>query len=91
MRDFEKLSNFLFLLKRNDLESLVYVLPSCSKDQSELETAIRKSDENLEQCQSEFIESDDDAPNNKCSFREPLSYANADTKVGNNLKSYRNR
>ena len=73
------------------MESLVYVIPSCPKDQSELETAIRKSDENLEQCQSESIESDADAPNNKCSFREHLSDANTDTKLGNNLKSYRNR
>ena len=51
-RDFEK--RFQFPVKRNDLGSLVYVIPSCSKDQSELETAIIKSKENLAQCQSEF-------------------------------------
>ena len=45
----------------------------------------------MEQCQSEFTESDADVPSNECSFREPLSDANTDTEVGNNLKSYRNR
>ena len=89
LRDFEK--RLQFPVKRNDLGSLVYVIPSCSKDQSELETAIIKSEETLEQCQSEFTESDADVPNNECSFREPLSDANTDTEVGNNLKSYRNR
>ena len=88
LRDFEK--RLQFPVKRNDLGSLVYLIPSCSKDQSELEKAIIKSDENLEQCQSEFTESDADVPNNECSFREPLSHPNTDTKVGNNLKSYRN-
>ena len=89
MRDFEK--RLQFPVKRNDLGSLVYLIPSYSKDQSELETAIIKSDENLEQCQSEFTESDADVPSNECSFREPLSDANTDTEVGNNLKSYSNR
>ena len=87
MRDFEK--RLQFPVKRNDLGSLVYLIPSYSKAQSELETAIIKSDENLEQCKSEFT--DADVPNNECSFREPLSDANTDTEVGNNLKSYRNR
>ena len=89
MRDFEK--RLPFPVKRNDLGSLVYLIPSCSKDQSELEKAIIKSDENLEQCQSEFTESDAAVPNIECSFRQPLSDENTDTEVGNNLKSYRNR
>ena len=88
MRDFEK--RLQFPVKRNDLGSLVYLIPSCSKDQAELETAIIKSDENLEQCQSEFTESDAAVPNIECSFREPLSDKNTDTEVGNNLKSYSN-
>ena len=79
LRDFEK--RLQFPVKRNDLGSLVYLIPS---------TAIIKGDENLQQCQSEFTESDADLPNNECSFREPLSHPNTDTKVSNNLKSYRN-
>ena len=59
---FEKLLQFF--VKRNDLESLVYVIPSCSKDQSELETTVIKNDGNLEQCQSEFAECHADVPNN---------------------------
>ena len=46
------------------MESLVYVIPSCFKDQSELETTVIKNDGNLEQCQSEFAECHADVPNN---------------------------
>ena len=46
------------------------IIPSCSKDQSELETTIIKSDENLEQFQSKIAESYADVPNNECSFKE---------------------
>ena len=87
MREFEK--RLQFLVKRNDLRSLVYVIPSCCKGQSELEMTIIKSDKNLEQCQSDFAESYADVRNYECSFRESLSDANTDTEVGNNLKSYR--
>ena len=89
LRDFEK--RLQFPVTRNDFGSLVYLIPSCSKDQSELEKTIIKSDENLEQCQNEFTESDAAVPNNECSFRQPLSDENTDTEVGNNLKSYSNR
>ena len=89
LRDFEK--RLQFLVKRNDLGSLVYVIPSCCKGQSELEMTIIKSDKNLEQCQSDFAESYADVRNYQCSFRESLSDANTDTEVGNNLKSYRKR
>ena len=88
MRDFEK--RLQLPVTRNDLGNLVYVIPSCSKEQSELETTIIKSDKNLEQCQIEFAESYADVPDNECSFRESLSDANTDTEAGNNLKSYRN-
>ena len=59
---FEKLLQFF--VKRIDLESLVYVIPSCSKDQSELEATVIKNDGNLEQRQSEFAECHADVPNN---------------------------
>ena len=84
LRDFEK--RLQFSVKRNDLGSLVYIIPSCSKDQSELEKTIIKIDENLEPCSSEFAESYADVPNSECSFRESLSDVNTDTEVDNNLK-----
>ena len=52
---------------------------------------VIKTDESLEQCQSEFTELYADVPNNECSFKESLSDANTDTKAENNLKTYRNR
>ena len=84
LRDFEK--RLQFPVKRNDLGSLVYIIPSCSKDQSELEKTIIKSDENLEPCQSEFAESYADVLNSECSFRESLSDVNTDTEVDNNFE-----
>ena len=47
LRDLEK--HLQFPVIRNDVGSLVYVIPSCSKDQSEVETTVIKSDENLQQ------------------------------------------
>ena len=48
LEDFRK--RLQFPVKCNDLGSLVYAILACSKDQSELETTIIRSDENLEQC-----------------------------------------
>ena len=88
LRDFGK--RLQFPVKRNDLGSLVYVIPSCCNEQSELETTVIRSEENLEQCQTEFGESYADVPNNECSFKESLGGANTDTEA-DNLKTYRNR
>ena len=81
----------LILLVRIRLSSWNFslIIPSSSKDQSELETDAIKNDENLEQCQSEFAESYADVPNNECSFRESLSDANTDTEA-DNFKTERN-
>ena len=73
------------------LRNLSLIIPSCSKDQSELQTTVIKSDENFEQFRREFAESYADVPSNECSFREFLSDANTNTEAGNNLKSYRKR
>ena len=89
LRDLEK--HLQFRVIRNDVGSLVYVIPSCSKDQSEVETTVIKSDENLQQCQSEFAESYADVPNNECSFKESLSDVNTDSEAESKLETYRNR
>ena len=86
------LEGLILLVKiRLSWEAFSLIVPSSSKDQSELETTVMKNDENLEQCQSEFAESYADVPNNECSFRESLSDVNTDTDVDNNLKSYGSR
>ena len=86
LRDFGK--RLQFPVKRNNLGSLVYVIPSCSKEQSELETTVIKSEENLEQCQSEVTELYADVSNNECSFKESLGVSDTEA---DNLKTYRNR
>ena len=73
------------------MRNLSLIIPSCSKDQSELHTTVIKSDENFEQFQREFTESYADVPSNECSFREFLSDANTDTEADSNLKSYKKR
>ena len=84
------LEGLILLVKiRLSWEAFSLIVPSSSKDQSELETTVMKNDENLEQCQSEFAESYADVLNNECSFRESLSDGNTDTEAGN-LKTYRN-
>ena len=62
LRDFEK--RLQYSVKRKDLRSLVKIIPSHYKDQSELETTVTKIHKNLEQCQSKFSELHADVPDN---------------------------